>query len=192
MGKYLGLPAIVGRSKKKMLEFFKVRVKTKTKIWKGKFLSTVGKEVMLKFVLAAIPTFALSCFQLHDGLCKEIASLFSNFWWGQTEDKRKMYFEKWERLYDSKSRGGLGFRDLKAFNMALLAKQAWRILSYLNSLLARVLKSKYFPHSTFLDDSTSSIGSWIWISILWGRDLLVNGLRWRISDGKNINVWTDP
>ncbi|XP_016458490.2 uncharacterized protein LOC107782157 [Nicotiana tabacum] len=103
-----------------------------------------------------------------------------------------MHIEKWERLCDSKSRGDLGFRDLKAFNMALLAKQAWRILSYPDSLLTRVLKSKYFSHSTFLDASTSSTGSWIWRSILWGRDLLVTGLRWRISNGKNINVWTDP
>ncbi|XP_075092491.1 uncharacterized protein LOC107771940 [Nicotiana tabacum] len=128
MGMYLELPAIVGRSKKKMLEFIKDRVKTKIKGWKGKFLSTAGKEVMLKS--------------------------------GQTEDKRKMQIEKWEILCDSKSRGGLGFRDLKAFNMALLAKQARR--------------------------------SWIWRSILWGRDLLVTGLRWRISDGKNINVWPNP
>ncbi|OIT02059.1 putative mitochondrial protein, partial [Nicotiana attenuata] len=199
MGMYLGLPAIVGRSKKKMLEFIKDRLKTKIKGWKGKFLSTTRKEVMLKSVLAAIPTYALSCFQLLDGLCKEITSLSSNFWWGQTEDKRKMHFlfEKWIKMQmgkiicDSKSRGGLGFRDLKAFNMALLAKQAWCILSYPDSLLARVLKSKYFPHSTFRDASTSSTGSWIWRSILWGKDLLVTGLRWRISDGKNINVWTD-
>nr|XP_016455260.1 PREDICTED: uncharacterized protein LOC107779354 [Nicotiana tabacum] len=76
--------------------------------------------------------------------------------------------------------------------MALLAKQAWRVLSYPDSLLARVLKRKYFPHSTFLDVFTPSTGSWSWRSILWGRDLLVTGLRWRISDGKNINVWIDP
>ncbi|OIT23670.1 putative mitochondrial protein, partial [Nicotiana attenuata] len=192
MGMYLGLPAIVGRSKKMMLEFIKDKVKTKIKGWKGKFLSTEGKEVMLKSVLAAIPTYALSCFQLPDGPCKEITSLFSSFWWGQTEDKRKMHIEKWDRLCDSKSRGGLGYRDLKAFNMALLAKQAWRILSYPDSLLTRVLISKYFPHSTFLDAFTSSTGSWIWRSILWGRDLLLTGLKWRISDGKIINVWTDP
>ena len=48
------------------------------------------------------------------------------------------------------------FRDLKTLNMALLSKQALRLL------IARVHKIKYFPNSTFLKASTSSSGSWIW------------------------------
>ncbi|KAG5608916.1 hypothetical protein H5410_020197, partial [Solanum commersonii] len=40
-----------------------------------------------------ILTYALSCFQLRDGLYKEFTSLFSNYWWGEIKEKRKMHFE---------------------------------------------------------------------------------------------------
>lgn len=48
-------------------------------------------------------------------------------------------------------RGGLEFRDLKFFNVALLAKQLWRLIHYPSLLLARVLKGRYFRHSNALE-----------------------------------------
>lgn len=44
----------------------------------------------------------------------------------------------------------MGFRNLQAFNFALLAKQAWKILTNLSSLVAYILKEKYFPFSDIL------------------------------------------
>lgn len=56
-------------------------------------------------------------------------------------------------MCNSKIDGGMGFRDMECFKRALVAKQGWRILSNLSnldSLLACVLKGKYYPHSSFL------------------------------------------
>uniref|UniRef100_A0A3Q7HJI9 Uncharacterized protein n=1 Tax=Solanum lycopersicum TaxID=4081 RepID=A0A3Q7HJI9_SOLLC len=107
---------------------------------------------------------------------KEITTMLSNFRWGHDKDKRKMHFEKWEILCSTKSKRGIGFRELKSFNQALLAKLAWRILTQEDSLLFRILKSKYFPPTAFLKDTFSSTSSWIWKSIIWGRDLLQRAL----------------
>lgn len=50
--------------------------------WKNTFLFQVGKEVLLKSVIQAISTYALSMFKLTQRTCKDIAFLMSKFWWG--------------------------------------------------------------------------------------------------------------
>jgi len=54
--RYLGLPALVGRSKSRTFSGISDRVKKKLDGWKEKFLSQVGKEVLIKAVVQAIPT----------------------------------------------------------------------------------------------------------------------------------------
>ena len=72
---YLGLPAVVGRNRKASLNFIKERVWSKLQGWKEKLLSQAGREILLKTVVQAIPTFAMGCFKLLVGLCHEIEAL---------------------------------------------------------------------------------------------------------------------
>ena len=55
----------------------------------------------------------------------------------------------WEKLCTPKEEGGMGFRDLRAFSVAFLANQSWRIQQNTNSLVHKVLKAKYFDYRTF-------------------------------------------
>ena len=73
------------------------------------------------------------------------------FWWGEDEDRRKVHVTAWVKLTLPKCQGGMGLRDTKFFNQALLARQVWRILTYLDSLCATLLKAKYFPNGKLLD-----------------------------------------
>ncbi|CAL5402705.1 unnamed protein product [Camellia sinensis] len=90
-----------------------------------------------------------------------------------------------------KNQGGTGFRDFKAFNQALLAKQGWRLLKNPNSFWARVYKGLYFPNSNFLQASRGKRTSWAWSSLLKGRALLQTGLRWQIQNGNLAHFWED-
>ncbi|XP_059281325.1 uncharacterized mitochondrial protein AtMg00310-like [Lycium ferocissimum] len=103
-----------------------------------------------------------------------------------------MHLESWEKLCELKFRGGLGFRDLKAFNMALLAKPTWRILTEPELQVSRLMKSKYFSNESLLYVQDYRYTSLVWTSILWGRDLSFNGVRWNISNGSSVRVWKDP
>ena len=76
----------------------------------------------------AILTYAMSVFRLPGSLSDEINSMISNYWWGQKQGERKIHWVGWKKLAISKEEGGMGFRDLRLFNSALLARQCWRII----------------------------------------------------------------
>jgi hypothetical protein len=62
--KYLGLPTLVGKSRKPAFKNIKDRVQRRLGDWKLKFLSQAGKEILLKAVIQAIPTYSMSIFLL--------------------------------------------------------------------------------------------------------------------------------
>lgn len=72
----------------------------------------------------------------------------------------------------SKDDGGLGFRDLIAFNEAMLGKQAWRLLQQPLALWSQLVKGLYFPTQTFLSITPAAQASWGWKSLLLGRNAI--------------------
>ena len=73
--KYLGLPSFVGGGKKASFNYIKERVWRKIQGWEGKLLSQTGREVLIKSVIQAIPTYTLGCFKIPMGLCNEIEAM---------------------------------------------------------------------------------------------------------------------
>lgn len=79
---YLGLPSMVGRNKMESFEHLKQKVWKRLQEWEGKLLSQTKREVLIKLVIQAIPTYTMSCFKLPVRLCHEIEILIQKFWWG--------------------------------------------------------------------------------------------------------------
>jgi hypothetical protein len=114
--------------------------------------------------------------------------MICRWWWSQNDKENKMHWLSWEQLSKPKSEGGLGFRDLYGFNLAMLARQGWRMLMNPESLCAKVLKARYFPNSSILQATATPGISYSWRSILKGINLLKEGLIWRIGDGAKVNI----
>ncbi|KAM6545595.1 hypothetical protein CsatB_026331 [Cannabis sativa] len=88
----------------------------------------------------------------------------AQFWWGSFGNHSKAHWKSWPSLCQSKFFGGLGFRSLIHHNQALLAKQAWRVLTTPDSIASQILKA---------------------------RELLKEGLIWKVGNGQTIRTLQD-
>jgi hypothetical protein len=98
----------------------------------------------------------------------------------------------WDKMPYPKSLGGMGFRDLHLFNMAMVAKQGWNFMMKPNTLVARIYKARYFPKSTIFESHLGNNPSFAWRSIWKSRKVLMNGCRWKIGNGIKIKVMGQP
>ncbi|XP_058732849.1 uncharacterized protein LOC131604425 [Vicia villosa] len=189
--RYLGLPIMFGRSKKVIFAMVVERVWKKIKGWKEKFLSSAGKEVLIKAVAQAIPTYVMSCYKLPDSVCLEIEGMIARFWWGSKQGERKMHWLGWDKLAKAKAEGGLGFRGICDFNSSLLGKHYWRLLNQENSLVGKVLKGRYFPKCSIDSCGIGYNPSYAWRSIIGAREVVQRGACWRIGNGEKVNILKD-
>ncbi|KAL0453911.1 UNVERIFIED_CONTAM: putative mitochondrial protein [Sesamum latifolium] len=86
----------------------------------------------------------------------------------------------------------MGFRQLHLFNLAMLAKQWWRLWRSPKTLLSRVLRARYFPSGDIFQASLRSRPSFTWRSLMAAHYLFCAGCRWRVGSGARIRAWIDP
>ncbi|CAM8885253.1 unnamed protein product [Rhodiola kirilowii] len=154
--KYLGLPLIFGNRKVSLFKSIEEKILKKTEDWKHKVLPGAGSEILIKAVLQAIPLYAMSCFKILASLCKKLVM------------------------------GGIGFRDLKQMNLALLAKQGWGILTKPELLMSKVFKAKYFPNADLFSATRGSRTSYAWQGIYEALGVIKSGADWDAREGKYI------
>jgi hypothetical protein len=102
--------------------------------------------------------------------------MIAKFWWSQNDKENKIHWLGWEKLTRSKSMGGLGFRDIHAFNIAMLSKQVWRLIQNPDSLCARLLRAKYYPDGNIFEAKPTDGISYTWRSLLHGVELVKEGI----------------
>ncbi|KAL8132750.1 hypothetical protein AgCh_008290 [Apium graveolens] len=91
-----------------------------------------------------------------------------------------------------KCNGGLGFRSLHGFNLALLGKHIWKFSYHPSSLVARIFKAKYFPSCNILQAKKGNEGIYIWGGIWEAKEQLCKGFRWVLGDGNTIRMFQHP
>lgn len=169
---YLGLPEKICGSKKQVFSFVQERLNNRINTWSAKLLSKGGKEVQIKSITQAIPSHVMSCYLLPQGITQNLSSAVSRYWWSTKENNRGLHWVAWDKICIPLDCGGLGFRNFRDFNLALLAKQMWRLLKFPQSLLARILKGRYYRHSNPMATGTANNPSYGWKSILASKPVL--------------------
>lgn len=86
-------------------------------------VSGARKEILMKTVIQAIPTYTMSVFLLPQHVCTEIESLISKYWCSSSNKDGGIHWKRWSLLSLDKNKGGLSFKNLRDFNLAMLGKQ---------------------------------------------------------------------
>lgn len=93
-------------------------------------------------------------------ICRDIERIIARYWWSNGAGGG-IHWKKWSELCRSKFDGGMGFRELTFFNQALLCKQAWRLLEFPTSLLAKMFKARYYAESDFMEADSGHYPSFL-------------------------------
>jgi hypothetical protein len=141
--KYLGLP--IGANPRRLDTWKPVieAVRSRLSKWKNNQLSIGGRVIIIKSVLSALPIYFLSFFKAPIGIISKLESLFKQFLWGGSEDVRKINWVKWVNVRRPLEEGGLGIRNLRILNLALLGKWGWKIRNERNDVWYKTLVNRY-------------------------------------------------
>ncbi|XP_019166974.1 PREDICTED: uncharacterized protein LOC109162747 [Ipomoea nil] len=163
--KYLGLPSFVGRNKRAVFSYVEERIRQRIGSWSKKLLS--------------------------QAVCQSIERTMNKYWLGNGRD-RGIHWKAWDKLCIPKKYGGMGFKQLRAFNLAMLGKQAWCFLTDPGTLTAKIYKARYYPTTSFTYATIDNCPSYCWRSIMAAHAMVVSGVRMRIRNGQTTLIWGHP
>ncbi|KAJ9535113.1 LOW QUALITY PROTEIN: hypothetical protein OSB04_un001809 [Centaurea solstitialis] len=123
---YLGLPVGGNMNLSKNWQPLIGKFKAKLSDWKARTLSIGGRCCLCKSMMGALGTYLFSLYKAPKKVINLLEGLRRNFFWGGTDEKKKICWIKWDDVIRDKQCGGLGIGSLRALNLALLAKWRWR------------------------------------------------------------------
>ena len=118
----------------------------------------------------------MQCIKILAGVCASLDQIQRNFLWGGNNENRKLALVKWSSICTPKAHGGLGIRDTRSMNKALLAKRRWQLCSKSDSLWSNILKAKYLINGILLQAEKKNDSSYTWKSILSAQDCVKKGV----------------
>ncbi|GKV10561.1 hypothetical protein SLEP1_g21905 [Rubroshorea leprosula] len=199
--KYLGVPIGDNPRRSKIWQPLVENFKKKLSQWKGRFVSMGGRITLINVVLSSLPVFLMSMFLIPKGVIKKLDSIRRAFLWGGNDEKRVINWVGWENVCKSKEEGGLGVKNLRTFNLALMGKWWGRLAKGEGGLWHKVLKAKYGKEGvnwTRWMKENSELGS------LWWRDVcrlnevggsnvgwLEKGFELDVGEGKEMLFWKE-
>jgi hypothetical protein len=189
--KYLGLPLLFGKAKTSAFKDILEKVSGKIEGWRAKTLSQAGRSVFVKSVAATIISYAMSSFLLPISITSSLDRTFKSFLWGFPKDKaRNLSLKSWNSICLPKDEGSLGFRRMHDFNLSLISKLGWKLLSNSDCLWVNQLQKKYIKYGNFISSPNVSSSSWIWKGIQKIKPLISAGACLTVSRNSTASIWS--
>ncbi|KAL2901420.1 LINE-1 reverse transcriptase-like protein [Bienertia sinuspersici] len=176
------------------LDFIVDRIQQKISSWKFSQISQTGRIIVINVILTTLASHIMGNMLIHKRIIKRINSIVMAFWWrgGGKKETKPIHWVKRTCLEKRKDEGGLGIRNLESFNIALCARQAWRIHNNPQLLVSRVIRNKYKASPIVLarQDSNLATSSWGMRSMVNSAAKLKDGIGTQIGNGKSTKIWS--
>lgn len=191
IGDYLGMPVDLGRSKCKDFQFMVDKVVKRLASYATFQLSAAAKLVIINSIVVASFNHILSVFKVSASICDRIDSLLSRFLWRSAKDSKGIALASSSMTHLPKGSGDLGIRQFRAFNLALLGKQAWRLMHNPQLLVSRMYKARFLMLLNPRPSLSCSRPSWGSRGLLDGGLVISTRSAWKIGRGDQVSILGD-
>lgn len=192
---YLGHPLIFNHKDRTCAYNFVInKFKMKLTKLKANKLNHAGRLTYINSVLASIPIYYMATILFSKGFIAKITSITRKFWWSGVQDENResgFSFRSWKDICRPKEEGGLGIRDLRLVNKSLILNAAWKVALGKSSYLSAILKSKYYPNTSFWKATSHPVTSAFWSSAMAVKATLIQNFKVQISNGSSC-IWSTP
>ena len=158
--RYLGIPLTTRKPSLKDFQPLLDKITTRINSWTAKHLSYAGRLQLIQSVLTSIYSFWSQHFLLPMKVMKKINQLCSAFFWHGNSDHAKGARVKWDTICQPKAEGGLGLKQVKEWNVAILLKNIWIILTKAGSLWVAWLKQYILKNDNYWDYQATQTTHW--------------------------------
>lgn len=181
LGRYLGFPLFHDRVKKSDFHFLLEKVQTKLSAWKSRLLNKASRTTLARSVLASIPVYTMQNVWVLYSICSTLDASVRRFIWKNNNDGRGIHLVNWNTVSSPKQYGGLGVREARISNTALLGKLVWNLMHNSNKLWVEVLAHKYLGKASILSCAPKQNASSTWRSIQKTAIILKDGFAFRLG-----------
>ena len=188
---YLGLPLGAKFKDRAIWNSILERMEQRLTSWKRLYLSKGGKITLIKNTLSSLPTYFLSLFPIPVDIAIRIERLQRNFLWGGIDESPKFHLVKWAHVCSPLQFGGLGIRNLRTFNQALLGKWLWRYGRETTRLWRWVIETKYGNdwEGWRTKEVSNPYGVSLWRTIRQGWPAFSKSIQFEVGVGDITKFW---
>ncbi|XP_048491592.1 uncharacterized protein LOC125492895 [Beta vulgaris subsp. vulgaris] len=141
--RYLAVPISTRKLSSADCEKLVEKMVARIRVWSTHNISFAGRRQLVNAVLLSISVYWSQIFLLPKLAIKRINEICRGFLWSGTSNANKPGHVRWDEVCKPKVLGGLGFRDIQAWNLAMIAKQAWCIAMKADNLWVKWVHTMY-------------------------------------------------
>lgn len=164
----------------------------KVKLWSSRSISFAGRAQLLNSVIFGMFSYWAAIFILPQMVIDQINSICRNYLWGGVAEYAKVPYISWSTTCSPRKMGGIGLKNIAAWNRAYIAKLIWHIALKKDVLWVKWIHSRYLKSTSWWDYHAPADCSWYWRKVVHIKEMFKQGIHdqigWKWTGGDNYTV----